>query len=780
MKKILWFLLAALLSLSSCSNDEQVESQNSSGLTSFSTLNATMSDSDAITRAYITIYPGITEAGEAKGITTVYWDQYDEIGVFSDTQLDHVTNFNIQDTPEGKTATFVGDETVSGNMFYAFYPRNIIMGDANMNPAELNVQFDPQISVGGENVDHAGYHFGAPMVAHGRSNNMSFLQTTAMIHISLTSAIDIYQVEFKGKDEELLAGPGYIDLTSDQPVLRIYDEDETHWPSRIVSCQFATEGAGPYKDAYFIIPPTYFRDGFTLILYYFDPETGGSYTISKDYNNAFNARRASVYNFTAIDLVDEIQRVEKEKLAAEAQLQEDLLTFFYALGGDKWMNEYGDQLEGWDRSSSPFENTWTGLEFIDRKLTAIRLSGWNLSANVGIPDVIGNFTDLMELDLSNNQILGAIPESFSNLVNLQTVDMSNNGLTRLPTRMDKLVNLYSLHLENNEIEDMAPLFTLPKLDYLYMSGNKITTTVTTAQQETAMWNNLVLALLHPQKNGYKITVEGAITSADPIWPEHICIPGYMYGVQLGVKNVQPEGVHDKGFYWIVNNKMWAHHYANFITLRDAEKGVIHGFAIDDDGAGDEVIGISKDWGGFEIHHYVEGAQSPGETDPKFKMWMALGQFKDDLGAIYGESWTRQDNWFVDMAPDRLPFADWYGIITNNEGWPIGFDLHDNGLIGNLPENLATLFPDLETLDVSSNNIGGTLPDFTGMDKLRLLNVSNNYIMGPLPESLFTLPSLEELILTGNQFDDTIDGSLLKNGWEINPQQDGYGITVTGE
>ncbi|KAK6911117.1 Leucine-rich repeat [Dillenia turbinata] len=64
------------------------------------------------------------------------------------------------------------------------------------------------------------------------------------------------------------------------------------------------------------------------------------------------------------------------------------------------------------------------------------------------------------------------------------------------------------------------------------------------------------------------------------------------------------------------------------------------------------------------------------------------------------------------------------------------NLSNNGLIGELPLSMGKLIR-LQILDISRNNLTGTLTDLDGTHSLIEINISDNNFSGPVPESLMT-------------------------------------------
>ena len=81
-------------------------------------------------------------------------------------------------------------------------------------------------------------------------------------------------------------------------------------------------------------------------------------------------------------------------------------------------------------------------------------------------------TDLEELNISNNQITGALPSQIQNLKNLKTLNMSNNLMTGIPAEIGQLQKLETLDLSNNQFTGLPnELGNLKNLKTLNLSGN---------------------------------------------------------------------------------------------------------------------------------------------------------------------------------------------------------------------------------------------------------------------------------------------------------------------
>jgi hypothetical protein len=83
------------------------------------------------------------------------------------------------------------------------------------------------------------------------------------------------------------------------------------------------------------------------------------------------------------------------------------------------------------------------------------------------------------------------------------------------------------------------------------------------------------------------------------------------------------------------------------------------------------------------------------------------------------------------------------------------DLSENQLSGTLPDSVMSL-SSLHTLYLHQNRLNGTLPTSVGvLSALRILSIFGNELSGAIPTELGSVASMEQLVAHGNQFAGTI-------------------------
>ncbi|OAE26878.1 hypothetical protein AXG93_4360s1330 [Marchantia polymorpha subsp. ruderalis] len=127
--------------------------------------------------------------------------------------------------------------------------------------------------------------------------------------------------------------------------------------------------------------------------------------------------------------------------------------------GSTQTNTDGYRLQDLDFSNNNFSgelpDSWSELSFLE----SLNLNSNSLSGV--IPADFGNLTKLTTLELSNNNFSGPIPDDLGRLANLLTLDLRNNRFNgTVPASLALISNLTELRLENNNFDKIPEALLL--------------------------------------------------------------------------------------------------------------------------------------------------------------------------------------------------------------------------------------------------------------------------------------------------------------------------------
>ena len=126
-----------------------------------------------------------------------------------------------------------------------------------------------------------------------------------------------------------------------------------------------------------------------------------------------------------------------------------LVALYHSTDGDNWLRS-----DNW-LTDAPI-GSWYGV-VADSNDRVIEL---DLSENglIGsIPPKLGRLTELEWLSLSDNRLSGSIPPELGNLINLESLDLYNNRLSgTVPPELGNLINLESLSFYSNLLRGTIP------------------------------------------------------------------------------------------------------------------------------------------------------------------------------------------------------------------------------------------------------------------------------------------------------------------------------------
>ncbi|XP_078164545.1 uncharacterized protein LOC144559399 [Carex rostrata] len=409
-----------------------------------------------------------------------------------------------------------------------------------------------------------------------------------------------------------------------------------------------------------------------------------------------------------------------------------------------------------------------------RKLEYLDISSTNLTGT--LTGWIGDMTSVTYLSLSYNHLRGKIPINIGNLTNLVFLDLSENSLTGLfgsdwtpsfqlnviwlsscklgpkfPSWLRRQVEIEDLDLSDTEIDDSIPdwFSSLSSLRILVMSNNmlrgKLPPSLVHMTKLKIMFlsNNQLEGNISflPTSLAYVDLSNNSLSGHLPLWWSNISRELNLADNRLS--GVVPSSLSCSGALAVVkleNNSLTGEFpfdlkFCTRLELLDLGENNFHG--------------IIPDWVGERFYQL---------------QFLRL-----------------RSNLFSSNIPSKLTLLNnlqFLDLANNNLSGPLpsGLD-HFTSMIQLSPANIGYIgeslnvmakglilkyehLGDLKSIDLSNNNLIGEIPqEIVVLAGLWNLNLSHNHLMGNIPQEIGNMTSLESLDLRMNNLSGTIPQSM---------------------
>lgn len=369
-----------------------------------------------------------------------------------------------------------------------------------------------------------------------------------------------------------------------------------------------------------------------------------------------------------------------------------------------------------------FDKSHFPLEILKlQNLYSVYLS--NCSIEGSIPEEIGNLTMLESLQLSDNYLVGDIPVGITKLTKLQMLELYDNELSGfLPIGLSNLEYLTEFDVSNNSLKgDVSELRNLTRMESLQLFENGFTGTIPEEfgefkfLKQFSIYDNKFTGEL-PARIGSWAEFEYIDVSQNyltgPIPPD-MCKMGKLEKI-LMLDNNFTGGLPEN--------------YVNCVSLIRLRL------------TNNQLSGIVPD-GIWSL--------------PKLSMIdLELNQFEGQLPPNIGKAESLAQ---VYLANNR--FSGELPVEISNVSSLVELDLVFNRFSGEIPSTIGDL-KKLSKLHLEDNTFSGSIPESLGSCvSLSEVNFAGNSLSGQIPASLGSLPSLNSLNLSGNKLSGVIPASL---------------------
>ncbi|KAK9127429.1 hypothetical protein Syun_016226 [Stephania yunnanensis] len=376
-----------------------------------------------------------------------------------------------------------------------------------------------------------------------------------------------------------------------------------------------------------------------------------------------------------------------------------------------------------------------------------------------------NFTALQSLDLSATKIQGPIPKAIDHMTSLKTLRLGLNDLTGpIPDVLANFTSLECLDLEDNHLEGPIPLSfgALCKLKELSLSRNNISGEITEFVNGISLCrpNSLLetLQLGHAKLTGNLPYSIGNLKSLRRLYIHKTSMNGTIPKSLGQLSELEELNLSHNAW----DGELTEDHFANLANLI----GLYISF--DKKPPKPLFFNLSSNWV-CPFTKLSDLVLNNCQLGPLFPSWL---RNLNRLGTIMLENVGISDkipNWFPKTYPSLLvldlsnnQISGTIPLNINNETMPnLQFlTLSSNLIEGSIPSSICNV-KWLRTVSLSSNNLSGELRQecWKDLQSLEVIDLSNNHLSGKVPISIWSAPRLSLLSLSKNGFSGNLPPNL---------------------
>ncbi|XP_026450323.1 probable LRR receptor-like serine/threonine-protein kinase At3g47570 [Papaver somniferum] len=391
-------------------------------------------------------------------------------------------------------------------------------------------------------------------------------------------------------------------------------------------------------------------------------------------------------------------------------------------------------LSSWDNSNSSLHFCeWRGVTCSRRHRSRVTMLDLNSQGLVGsISPHVGNLSFLNYLILHNNSLNGEIPQQICRLFRLKRLSLSNNSLEgEIPHNISRCSSLTYLDILNNRLTGRIPngLGYLPNLEMMLLAGNNLTGEIPTSLGNLSS-SLTQLDLGFNKLEGRVPNTLSQLTNLKLLVLEMNRLSGHVPSSLYNISSLEKFSL------------MYNHLHGSIpFNIGFTLPNLTH-FSVQENNFSGTIPTSFSNMSRLEI--FQVGTNN------------LVGSVPHNLGNLKSLRVIQlRENYLGSGQTDDLFFLNSLVNCSNLRVLIVSM----NNFGGTLPSSIANLTTNLDQLDLSNNQIYGSIPPgIQNLLGLTTLILGYNYFTGSIPPGIGNLQNLGILFLDNNELVGSIPSS----------------------
>ncbi|XP_037497416.1 putative receptor-like protein kinase At3g47110 isoform X1 [Jatropha curcas] len=372
--------------------------------------------------------------------------------------------------------------------------------------------------------------------------------------------------------------------------------------------------------------------------------------------------------------------------------------------------------------------------------------------NGPIPPSIGNLTSLEGFSVRRNSLIGTVPDTLGQLKHLSQFIIAGNKLSGIiPPSIYNISTITEFYAYENQFHGSIPSnigTLLPQLHELRIWGNSFSGPIPVSLSNATKLENIDVG-----ENSFTGKVEVDFGGLQRL-----------LFLSMGRNNLgTEEGVDDLNF---IASLLNCSHLSAIELSSSRLKGVLPNSKANLSSLNFLSIGNNQIYGELPQWFFtlaslttmsIQFNQISGIIPAEIGTLEKIQRIYLDHNRLSGPVPSSIGN-LSSLISLQLGENNFHSAIPSNLNWHklLFLDLSGSNFIGSIPKQLFSISTMLVTVDLSLNNLEGTLPSEIGkLFNLYEFYVSENNLTGKIPNELAQCQSLEILYMDGNNFEGTL-------------------------